>query len=49
MSRIDFRRSPFLCANGGPLKCRRICDKCWKIHKERENEKEKTNSKKKGS
>lgn len=47
MSRIDFRRSRFLCANGGPMKCRRCCDKCYIIYKEREDENKETNSKKK--
>ena len=33
MSRIDPLKSPFLCANGGPKKCRITCSDCKAIHK----------------
>lgn len=31
-------RSKLLCANGGPMRCRKCCDSCAEIYKRREHE-----------
>jgi hypothetical protein len=36
MARINPLKSVYLCANGGPIKCRVTCDKCREIERHRE-------------
>lgn len=47
MSKIDPTRSPLLCANGGPKKCRVTCDECKQVFKNRSTDFGNTNFTKK--